>query len=54
MGGPGTGRPIHASVGSTQTAHAATDLTGVTELRAGVYDFFDLIMKQSRPENIFA
>ena len=32
------------SVGSTPTAHAAQDLTGVTELRAGVYTFFDLVM----------
>jgi D-serine deaminase-like pyridoxal phosphate-dependent protein len=32
------------SVGSTPTAHAATDLSGVTELRAGVYMFFDLVM----------
>lgn len=32
------------SVGSTPTAHAATDLAGVTELRAGVYVFFDLVM----------
>lgn len=32
------------SVGSTPTAHAAEDLTGVTELRAGVYMFFDLVM----------
>lgn len=32
------------SVGSTPTAHAATDLTGVTEVRAGVYVFFDLVM----------
>jgi D-serine deaminase-like pyridoxal phosphate-dependent protein len=32
------------SAGSTPTAHAATDLTGVTELRAGVYVFFDLVM----------
>ncbi|MFK7860809.1 MAG: DSD1 family PLP-dependent enzyme [Granulosicoccus sp.] len=32
------------SVGSTPTAHAATDLTGVTEMRAGVYVFFDLVM----------
>lgn len=32
------------SVGSTPTAHAATDLSGVTELRAGVYVFFDLVM----------
>lgn len=32
------------SVGSTPTAHAANDLSGVTELRAGVYVFFDLVM----------
>lgn len=32
------------SVGSTPTAHAALDLSGVTELRAGVYMFFDLMM----------
>lgn len=32
------------SVGSTPTAHAAEDLSGVTELRAGVYMFFDLVM----------
>lgn len=32
------------SVGSTPTALAARDLTGVTELRAGVYMFFDLVM----------
>lgn len=32
------------SVGSTPTAHAARDLTGVTELRAGVYVFQDLVM----------
>ena len=32
------------SVGSTPTAHAAKDLTGVTELRAGVYSFFDMVM----------
>lgn len=32
------------SVGATPTAHAAEDLTGVTELRAGVYVFFDLVM----------
>lgn len=31
------------SVGSTPTAHAARDLTGVTEMRAGVYVFFDLV-----------
>ena len=32
------------SVGSTPTAHAAKDLTGVTEMRAGVHVFFDLVM----------
>ena len=32
------------SVGSTPTAICATDLTGVTEVRAGVYVFFDLVM----------
>ncbi|MFI1035479.1 DSD1 family PLP-dependent enzyme [Streptomyces sp. NPDC020951] len=32
------------SVGSTPTAHSAEDLTGVTELRAGNYVFFDLVM----------
>ncbi|WFU42879.1 alanine racemase [Bradyrhizobium sp. CB82] len=32
------------SVGSTPTAHFAEDLTGVTEMRAGVYMFFDLVM----------
>jgi threo-3-hydroxy-D-aspartate ammonia-lyase len=32
------------SVGSTPTALAASDLTGVTEVRAGVYVFFDLVM----------
>ena len=32
------------SVGSTPTAHFARDLTGVTEVRAGVYMFFDLVM----------
>ncbi len=32
------------SVGSTPTAHGARDLTGVTEMRAGVYMFFDLVM----------
>ena len=34
----------HVSVGSTPTAHAARDLTGVTEVRAGVFVFFDLVM----------
>jgi len=32
------------SVGSTPTALAATRLDGVTEVRAGVYVFFDLVM----------
>lgn len=32
------------SVGSTPTAHGARDLAGVTELRAGVYVFQDLVM----------
>ncbi|MBP6441552.1 MAG: alanine racemase [Sphingorhabdus sp.] len=32
------------SVGSTPTAHYATDLSGVTEVRAGVFVFFDLVM----------
>ena len=32
------------SVGSTPTAHFAEDLTGVTEMRAGVYMFLDLVM----------
>jgi D-serine deaminase-like pyridoxal phosphate-dependent protein len=32
------------SVGSTPTAHFAVDLTGVTEVRAGVFVFFDLVM----------
>lgn len=32
------------SVGSTPTAHAARDLTGVSEVRAGVFVFFDLVM----------
>ncbi len=31
------------SVGSTPTAHFAEDLTGVTEVRAGVFVFFDLV-----------
>lgn len=33
-----------ASVGSTPTALSAVHLDGVTELRAGVYVFFDLVM----------
>lgn len=32
------------SVGSTPTAHCARDLTGVTEVRAGNFVFFDLVM----------
>lgn len=32
------------SVGSSPTAHAATDLTGVTEVRAGVFTLFDMTM----------
>lgn len=32
------------SIGSTPTAHHALDLTGVTEVRAGVFVFFDLVM----------
>ena len=32
------------SVGSTPTALSAKDLAGVTEVRAGVYVFFDLVM----------
>jgi len=32
------------SVGSTPTAFAATDLTGVTEVRAGTYVFMDTVM----------
>jgi D-serine deaminase-like pyridoxal phosphate-dependent protein len=41
----GAGLPCSVlSVGSTPTAHNATDLTGVTEVRAGVFMFFDLVM----------
>ena len=32
------------SVGSTPTAHFARNLAGVTEMRAGVFVFFDLVM----------
>ena len=32
------------SVGATPTAHFARDLTGVTEVRAGVFVFMDLVM----------
>lgn len=39
------GFPCHAvSVGSTPTALSAEHLDGVTEVRAGVYVFFDLVM----------
>src|SRR2546427_10255749 len=37
--------PILVSVGSTPTALAASRLDGVTEVRAGVYVFFDLVMR---------
>ena len=41
----GAGLPCPVvSVGSSPTAHSATDLTGVTEVRAGVFVFFDLVM----------
>ena len=43
------------SVGSTPTALAVDDLAGVTEVRAGVYVFFDLVMAGvgvCRPEHI--
>jgi D-serine deaminase-like pyridoxal phosphate-dependent protein len=33
------------SVGSTPTSHFARDLTGVTEVRAGNFVFFDLVMR---------
>jgi D-serine deaminase-like pyridoxal phosphate-dependent protein len=32
------------SVGSTPTAHFSQDFSGVTEVRAGVFVFFDLVM----------
>ena len=41
--GQGLPCPV-VSVGSTPTAHAAKNLDGVTEVRAGVYVFFDLVM----------
>jgi D-serine deaminase-like pyridoxal phosphate-dependent protein len=41
--GAGIGCPV-VSVGSTPTALAADHLQGVTELRAGVFVFFDLVM----------
>lgn len=37
-------RCLVVSVGSTPTAHCARTLDGVTEVRAGVYVFFDLMM----------
>lgn len=41
----GAGLPCPVvSVGSSPTAHFAADLTGVTEVRAGVFLFFDLVM----------
>ncbi len=43
------------SVGSTPTALSATHLPGITEVRAGVYVFFDLVMANvgvCTPENI--
>lgn len=33
-----------SALGSTPTAHFSQDLTGVTEVRAGVFVFFDLVM----------
>lgn len=39
----GLGCPI-VSIGSTPTAFAIDDLNGITEVRAGVYVFFDLVM----------
>lgn len=42
----GAGLPCsEVSVGSTPTAVAAVELRGVTEVRAGVYVFFDLVMR---------
>jgi len=41
--GAGHACPV-VSVGSTPTAHNATSLDGVTEVRAGVFVFFDLVM----------
>ena len=41
----GAGLPcVEVSVGSTPTALSAQSLAGVTEVRAGVYVFFDLVM----------
>lgn len=41
--GAGLPSPV-VSVGSTPTAHFSQDLTGVTEVRAGVFTLFDLVM----------
>ncbi len=41
--GAGFSAPV-VSIGSTPTALSATDLSGVSEVRAGVYLFFDLVM----------
>ena len=41
--GAGHDSPV-VSVGSTPTAHFARNLDGVTEVRAGVFMFFDLVM----------
>ncbi|WP_157218557.1 DSD1 family PLP-dependent enzyme [Flavisphingomonas formosensis] len=41
--GAGHALPV-VSVGSTPTAHFAKNLDGVTEVRAGVFMFFDLVM----------
>jgi D-serine deaminase-like pyridoxal phosphate-dependent protein len=41
--GAGLSCPV-VSVGSTPTAHFSRDLSGVTEVRAGVFVFFDLVM----------
>lgn len=41
--GQGLDCPV-VSVGSSPTAHFARDLSGVTEVRAGVFVFFDLVM----------
>lgn len=50
----GIDAPI-VSVGSTPTAHSAQTLEGATEVRAGVFVFFDLVMAGigvCRPEDI--
>jgi D-serine deaminase-like pyridoxal phosphate-dependent protein len=43
LAGVGLACPV-VSVGATPTAHFARDLSGVTEVRAGVYVMFDLVM----------